>query len=103
MFFFTLAKINIDHTLVGTAGWLSAPYPLRNSGGGGVCFFLESADGGCPTWTWDGGRHFTCVSKKEGIKGILSLGGREKHLMFCNRKPHSGTSCRDASSHPFVF
>lgn len=42
-------------------------------------------------------------AKKEGIKGILSLCGREKHLMFCNRKPHSGTSCRDASSHPFVF
>lgn len=67
-------------------------------------FFLESAEGGRPTRTWDGGRHFTCVSKiKKGIKEILSLRGREKHLKFCNREPHSGTSCRDPSSHPFIF
>lgn len=35
MFFFTVATIIIDHKLVRTAGWLSALYPLRNSG-----FFL---------------------------------------------------------------
>lgn len=44
--------------------------------------FLESADGGS-TWTWDGGRHFTCVSKKKkALRGSCS-GVGERNTSCC--------------------
>lgn len=88
---FTVAKINIDHKLVMAGGGLLPPYSLRISvfeGGGGFlkwmeCQWMEFVPPG-PVVFW---RHFTCISKNEPV--------RERQTS-CNRKPHSGTSCRDA-------
>lgn len=104
MFFFTVAKINIDHTLVKTAAWLSAPCPLRNSVFIPVFVLSQRMEVVLPGPVM-AGDILHASANKGALRGScsVSLRGREKQPMFCNRKPHSDASCWDASSHPFVF